>query len=185
MRRLPFALALLSCLPGPMQAGAGPLGGVLSEVRGGVLAHDVAFLANDEEEGVDINAEVLFAAPRFFPAEGALDALLNPRPNFGVQANSAGHASQVYAGLTWTFHPLGDVWTGLAAGGTVHDGDLAEGRDGKALGSRVLFRLSAEVGHDLTEALSVSLYFDHESNGGLAEDNEGLNNAGIRVGWRF
>ena len=187
MRHPPFALALLACLSAPTQAGAGPLLGILSEVRGGVLSHDIGFLGGDEETGADINAEVVFVTPWEFGESGFLGWLLQPRPHLGVQVNTGGDTDQIYAGPTWTYHPLGDVRIGLGAGGALHNGELTErvGRKRKALGSRALFRLSAEIGYQLTRAVDVSLYFDHESNAGLLEENEGLNNAGVRVGWRF
>jgi len=157
----------------------------LSELRGGVLAHDIALASNDEEDGVDLNLE-LRLNPIGPTGEGLVATLLAPRPHLGLQVNTSGSASQIYAGLTWTFHLRERTWIGVSAGGTLHDGELGEGRrDHKALGSRALFRLALEIGYDLTERLSVALYFDHESNANLAEENEGLNNAGVRVGWRF
>jgi lipid A 3-O-deacylase len=169
------------------RAGAEPPGGrIVSEAKGGVLAHGLGVFAGGRESGSDINAELLFAPPGLVEAEGVLGRLANPRPHLGLQLNTAGETSQVYAGLTWTLRPLeAPVFLGLSAGGTVHTGDLDEARRQTALGSRVLFRLAAELGWQLTGRLSVSLYYDHESNANLADENEGLNNAGLRVGWRF
>ena len=167
---------------------AEPLGGIVSEVRAGALMHDVGFLGDSKERGSDINGEILFLPLGFGSEDDGLVAnLLNPRPHLGVQINSTGATSQIYAGLSWRFFPIADLWLGLGAGGMVHNGKLNNRRDqrDKALGSRVLFRLSAELGYDVTDNLSVSIYYDHESNAGLADDNEGLNNAGGRVGWRF
>jgi len=179
----PLALVCL-LLPQPGVADE-PLFGLVSEIRGGVLAHDIAFLGGSEEDGADINAEIIFVAPWDFGREGWLDLLLQPRPHLGVQVNTNEDASQVYAGLTWRVPVLHGAWAGFAAGGAVHDGDLTDGPNRKALGSRVLFRLAAEIGYDVTRNVSLSLYYDHESNAGFAEENEGLNNAGIRIGWRF
>jgi len=178
-----FAIACLVVLPAGPPAAAGPA--VLSELRAGVLGHDIRFLGNDEEEGLDINGEVLFVPLWSAGASGWWHDLLTPRPHLGVQVNTSGDTAQVYAGFTWTFRLLDRVWTGLSAGGALHDGELSETPGAKALGSRVLFRLGAEIGYDVTASISVSLYLDHESNAGLADENEGLNNAGVRVGWRF
>ena len=68
----------------------------------------------------------------------------------------------------------------------MHNGELRSfDPEEKSLGSRVLFRLGAELGVDVTERISLSAIYEHASNANLAEENEGLNNAGIRVGWRF
>jgi len=155
-------------------------GSVISEIRAGILAHDIEFLGNSIEDGIDFNAEVLFRSPRF------LDFAFSPRPHLGAQVNSRGDTSQIYAGLTWTYSPLDRFWLGFGAGGMVHDGKTGDNNPGKkALGSHVLFRLSGEIGYDLTEQFSISLYYDHESNAKLANNNEGLNNAGVRFGFKF
>ncbi|MGH6945705.1 MAG: acyloxyacyl hydrolase [Kiloniellales bacterium] len=152
----------------------------VDEVKAGVLLHDVAFLGSDEEEGLDFNLELLFRSPEL------LAPLWSPRPHVGLSVNSAGDTSQLYAGLTWTFYPLeSPLWIAASVGGAVHDGELDDGPDGKALGSRALFRLAAEIGYDITPAWRVSLVFDHLSNASLADKNEGLNNAGLRLGCRF
>ena len=54
-----------------------------------------------------------------------------------------------------------------------------------ALGSNVLFHPSVEICNWFNPRYSVSLYFEHSSNGGLAEQNAGLNNLGIRLGLGF
>ncbi len=155
--------------------------GFLSEIKLGALAHDVPVLASRDESGVDFNVEVLFESP------SALAALGAPRPHLGASINGSGDTSQAYAGLTWEWKPFAaPVWGALSLGGAVHDGELhAVREDRKALGSRVLFRLAAEVGYDVTESVRVSLLWDHISNAELAEENEGLNNVGVRLGHRF
>lgn len=151
------------------------------ELKAGVLAHDLDFIATDAiEDGIDLNAELLLPSPDF------LAPIFSPRPHIGVQINTAGDTSQVYAGATWTFELTDRVWLGLGGGGAVLNGETDQlGLSRKALGSSVLFRLSAELGFNITDQLNVSVYFDHESNAFLAEENPGLDNAGIRTGWRF
>lgn len=150
----------------------------ISEVRGGLLAHDVAILGAHEEEGVDINAEILFHPPPL------LRPLLSPRPHVGIDANTLGDTSAAYAGLTWQAD-AGPLWGAFAFGGAVHDGEIDESPGSKGLGSRALFRLAGEIGWHVTPHVSLSLLYDHYSNATLAEDNEGLNNLGLRFGYRF
>lgn len=158
---------------------------VVSEVKLGVLEHDIDFLGDDLEPGRDINAELLFASPGF------LGPVFSPRPHLGVSVNTDGATSQLYAGLTWTIRAadeglLGRFWLSPFLGGTVHNGELRSlDPDEKSLGSRALFRLGAELGVDITRRVNVSVVYEHASNAKLADENEGLNNAGIRVGWRF
>ena len=73
------------------------LGGFLSEMRIGVMAHDVGAFGRNKEEGPDINAELLFVSPEF------LELIYAPRPHLGISANTSGDTSQIYAGLTWDY----------------------------------------------------------------------------------
>jgi lipid A 3-O-deacylase len=166
---------------GSSGAAAEPVGGIVSEVKLGLLAHDLRIVAADPvEKGADINAEVLFVSPAL------LEPLWAPRPHLGVQVNTRGDTSQVYAGVTWTFDLTDSLWLGLSGGGTLHNGEtLNLDGDRKALGSRALFRLAAELGVNVTDNVSLSVYFDHESNAFLAERNPGIDNVGARVSWRF
>jgi lipid A 3-O-deacylase len=169
---------------------------VLDEVRLGVLKHDVEFV-NGVEAGVDFNAEILFASP--FPDSWAepfptwLKWVANPRPHLGGLVNSAGDTSQVYAGLIWSMtlaQPAvsanDSVGLELFFGGSANNGYAnSPSADRKNLGSQVLFRLGAELGYHVTPKLGVFVIFDHESNARLAHFNGGLNNVGMRVGYRF
>lgn len=188
IRHVEAAAALAAAFflpPEGSEAQESPFLGVISEVRGGVLAHDLEFLGQGREGGVDLNAEALFVSPGF------LEAVLAPRPHLGISVNTAGDTSQLYAGLTWRHVPFGGpVWLAGSVGGTLHDGEITgivgkAPRDRAELGSRVLFRLAAEIGFDVTRRISVSLVYEHASNANLADENAGLNNAGVRLGWRF
>ncbi len=180
MKKILRAFSLLFSFAVPSAALAEPAG-IVSEVKLGVLAHDLRIVAADPvESGVDINGEVLFTSPAF------LEPLWAPRPHIGAQVNTSGGTSQIYAGFTWTFDLTDRLWLGLAGGGAVHNGEaLGFDADRKTLGSNVLFRLSAELGVDLTERLNVSIYYDHISNAFIARENPGLDNLGMRIGWRF
>ncbi len=174
--------ALLGLLAGNLMtvATAEPLG-IISEIRVGVLAHDVAFIAAENiESGVDLNAEVLFTPLGIVPKNW------NFRPHIGVQVNTSDDTSQAYLGLTTTHYLTDSIWGSFSGGGTIHNGETLDfDEDRKAFGSQVLFRLALEVGVDISDHASVSLYYDHESNAFLAEENPGIDNMGVRVGWRF
>lgn len=167
----------------------------IDEIKLGVLVHG---LLNDprQERGYDINAEADFSALEWFTDSGDPQwrrALLGPRPVVGFSANTSGYTSRIYLGLNWRE----TLWKSLAkqddavyadftAGGTVHNGELDD-QDPRAnaLGSRVLFHLAGEIGYAFDPHYSVTGYFEHASNGGLARWNRSLNEAGLRLGYRF
>ena len=47
----------------------------------------------------------------------------------------------------------------------------------------MLFHLSGELGYRMDEHFDAAVYFEHISNAGLG--NPGLNNIGVRFGYRF
>ena len=159
--------------------GDGPLS-ALSEVRGGILAHDRGPFTNNEEGGADINLEVLFRSPDFLGSIGS------PRPHLGFSVNTSGDTDQFYAGLTWEWAFWRRLFAGFSLGGAVHDGKTETSRtDRKELGCRVLFRGSLELGYSLTRRHGVSLFYDRISNLDICDHNEGLETAGMRYGYRF
>ncbi|MEG3641606.1 acyloxyacyl hydrolase [Magnetococcus sp. PR-3] len=150
------------------------------ELRLGAMLHDIDFLSFNREGGQDLNGEILFATPRLLSSMGS------PRPHVGFALNSDGYTSQLYTGLTWHHRWLNQLFVEGSLGGTVHNGDtLNYASDRKSLGSQVLFRLSASVGYQLTKQNSLSLMVDHISNAYLADENEGLDTIGLRIGHRF
>jgi lipid A 3-O-deacylase len=170
-------LLLLALAPLPARAG----GKILSEIRGGVYAHDIDLWSFHRESGTDVNGELLFVSPAF------LDVLWSPRPHLGATVNTDGNTSHAYAGLTWEL-PLAS--TGLFVDGnlglSVNNGRRdTDDPDRKSLGSPVLFRLGAALGYNLTEKVNVSLQYEHMSNAYLANENEGMDNLGLRLGYRF
>ena len=69
-------------------------------------------------------------------------------------------------------------------GGSVNDGKHdARLSDRKDLGGNLLFRIGAEIGYQVDRNLSVSFFIDHDSNGGTANRNQGLNSLGLRLGY--
>ena len=86
---------------------------------------------------------------------------------------------------TFSVMPAG-IFFALGLGAAVHDGNLAPTEaDRKALGSRILFHIPAEIGWRWDGHNSVSLYFEHISNGYTQTYNEGLDAIGVRYGYRF
>ena len=49
----------------------------------------------------------------------------------------------------------------------------------------MLFHLSGELGYRMDEHFDAAVYFEHISNAGLSNPNPGLNNIGVRFGYRF
>ena len=186
----PLAVYLICAGPASAQQ-------ILSEVRLGVLAHDVPVLGTQKEHGADINGELLFVSPisddLVAGVTPALRWILVPRPNIGGDVNTAGDTSQLYLGVTWTatlFEDLtrqGDsVFLGIGLGPAFNNGyDLAPDDSRKSLGSHVLFHYSLDLGYRFDSRYSASVYIEHSSNAGLARENQGLTNAGLRVGLAF
>ena len=159
---------------------AGAEEGLVSELKLGLQIHDAGVFGPRDEDGVDVNIEVLFA-----PLE-PLGFIWSPRPHVGAHLNTAGDTSQLYLGLTWRFDLTDVFWVAIAGGGAVHTADLSSRNDGdKQLGSRVLFRGALEAGIALAEHHSLSVMLDHVSNAFLADANEGLDTVGLRYGYRF
>jgi lipid A 3-O-deacylase len=156
---------------------------IVSEVKVGLLAHDVhIFSSNRKEEGVDINGEILFNLPSY----AFLSWIGSPRFHVGGSINSEGETDQGYLGLTWDYHSEVGVFVEGSFGGAVHDGKLNSYYDDrKSLGSRVLFRLSGSLGYQFDRHHSLAVIVDHISNAGLASRNEGMDNVGVRYGFRF
>ena len=157
-------------------------GGFLSEIRVGLLAHDQGPFSSNKEDGLDVNLEFLFVSPDL------LDAIWSPRPHIGFTGNTAGDTSQAYLGLTWEWGFWRRAFAEFSFGGAVHDGELTTnmvGRTKKELGCRILFRQSVAIGYKFAGPHSVMAHLDHMSNAGICDENEGLENVGIRYGYRF
>jgi lipid A 3-O-deacylase len=193
------ALVVLAPAGGTAHAQVPPAwqsGPIIDEVRAGVLAHDVRF-TDHYEPGPDISAELLLSSP--FPQDWGnslpdwLGWVTRPRPHVGGDLNTAGATSQAYVGLTWTVplsqHVLSDsdaLTLDLDFGPSFNNGHVSKtSHDREALGFNVLFRLAAELGWHFTSRLGAYLLFEHVSNGGLATYNDGLNEVGLRLGYRF
>lgn len=172
---------LASIGPGHEAAADAPLAGILSEIDGGVLAHDVPGLISGThlEHGVTFNGQAILA-----PSLALLGGSIHP--DFGASVTTAGGTSYAYADAEYRIVTPFGLYFGLGLGAAVHDGYLDPTSPvHKALGSRVLFHIPAEAGIQFAGHYSVAIYFEHVSNAWLARDNEGLDNLGLRFGYRF
>ncbi len=155
---------------------------VLSEVRAGILRHDQGLYHSRKEPGTDVNLELLFRSPRWKP----FDLLWSPRPHAGTSINLDGNTSQIYGGFTWEVRPFPGLFIDGSLGLSLHDGFLQTIKEGRAaLGLRVLFRESIEIGYRFGSRHGVSAFLDHISNAGLGRDNDGITNMGARYSFRF
>lgn len=157
--------------------------GLISEIKGGVLWHDVPDLWSGfrlENNSADVNLEVIFS-PRLPFLFGVVS------PALGATISTVGATSHAYLDARWQID-LGrsGLFIGIGLGAAIHDGELEPvAVDRKALGSRVLFHIPAEIGWRFDAHNSVSVYFEHTSNANLADYNEGLDRLGIRYGYKF
>lgn len=153
----------------------------IHEFKAGLLLHDVPDLWSGfslEHRYIDINAEVSFAGVPFLG--GTL------RPVIGGTVSSHGDTSHAYADARWQFELPLNLFLATGVGVAVHDGYIEPTEEHrKALGSRALFHIPFEIGYRLDPHNSVSFYFEHTSNAGLANYNEGLDRMGLRYGYRF
>jgi lipid A 3-O-deacylase len=157
-------------------------GGLLYEVRGGVVAHDVPDLWSGfrvERGTADINLEAIFS-----PSLPFLWGTI--RPAVGGTINTQGDTSNGYVDARWEIEAPCGVFFALGLGAAVHDGHVdPDAIDRKALGSRVLFHIPFELGYRFDAHNSVSVYYEHMSNANLAGVNEGMDFVGARYGYRF
>ncbi|MEX2642726.1 MAG: acyloxyacyl hydrolase [Acetobacterales bacterium] len=152
----------------------------VEEVRLAVQAHNPEFISADEEGGANIGAEVLTASPAW------LDWAFSPRPTAGVSINTRGDTSAAFAGLTWDVDIAGPVFVSLFLGGGVHNGERDSNEpDKRNLGCRALFRESLEIGWRLGNGDAVALALDHMSNAGLCDENDGVENLGLKYHLKF
>lgn len=149
------------------------------EARGGLAAFDTGPFTPQVESGIVVNGEILAPSPTFLSAIGS------PRPYLGADVATNGGTNVLYGGLNWQAH-LDRFYLGMSAGASLNDdATISGGGETKDLGSNVLFHLQASAGIDFTDALSAEVYLNHFSNAGLGDSNDGLESAGLRIGYRF
>src|SRR5215469_3006871 len=167
-----------------------------NEFRFGVLDHDAHFLVG-EEEGVDINPEVNWQSPVSDAWASTVPDWIRwavqPRPTIGGAINTDGYTNQAYIGANWAWRLTNDVFQpgdglilGYFFGPGFNDGEISSSRpDRKSLGSHVLFREALDLGYEFVPGWQISAFIDHVSNGGLAKQNQSINDVGARLGVRF
>lgn len=171
------ALVLALSLPAPALAQA-QSPGLIYEIRGGVLAHDVSFwAAGHVERGVAINGEIAFG-----PSIGLLGGHI--RPVLGGSFATHNGTSLVYLDVRFEFM-IDRFFFGVGVGPAIHTGNITSRTGRKALGSRVLFHPSFEFGLQVTPQSRVGAYYEHVSNAYLTRPNPGLDNIGLRLAHRF
>ena len=175
----------------------------LYEVKQGVLAHDRGWFGKNREGfGPDYNFELMFNSPNFLRKIGA------PKPILGLTQTSTSGSSLYYGGITWDWN-MSENWfltgtTGIAytngltklPKGAVPGGDqcpdrgvfcAADDPDKKIqFGSQWLHRGAIELGWNFYGNDTISLMFSHVSHAGILSDkNHGMDEFGIRYGYRF
>ena len=174
-----LAVLLLSATGCAPSVSAGEL---VSELKIGVLNHDTPDLWSGfrrESNSLDINVEALLSPSVLFLG-GTI------RPAVGASINTQGDTSQAYIDARWQYDMPSGIFLGLGLGAAIHDGNLdPSDPDKKALGSRLLFHIPAEIGFHFDDHNSLSVYFEHVSNGYTQDFNEGLDRLGVRYGYKF
>jgi hypothetical protein len=193
------ALALALALSSAAQA---------AELFGGVYAHDVTFLgdtfgvgAAGREDGADF--QLGLRSDRI----AALNLIHAPQAHVMVSVNSKGTSHFVAAGLSWPIPVIGKLYfrPGIGLGYTTGKSGLpptnvpglspAEFERRLHLyntridfGSKVLFEPELALGLRLNEKASIEASWVHLSNGrilGNSKKNQGMDDAGVRLAWRF
>ncbi|NWG45298.1 MAG: acyloxyacyl hydrolase [Alphaproteobacteria bacterium] len=151
----------------------------------GVLLYDTRLISRKGgNDGVAFNVEV--QTPRIVRGRSWA-------PRLAVGATYAVDGiSQAYAGPVWDLPVTRRLSLSPGLGVSVHDAEhltfadaQGTGYDRKLLGCRVLARASLGLGYRVSERVIVQLHYDHVSNGGTCTNNQGLDNTGVRVGFRF
>ena len=190
LRHILPALVLSLLAPSPATAGGEtPVDGLRFESRNadrlelrlGLASYDTGLFSGQDYSGLTLHGQILFPSPDFLAPIGA------PRPYLGVNVSPGGQRTDfVFAGVEWEAYVTDRLYLLAGAGGAVHNADDLLGPVGyKALGCRALFHLSAGLGYDVSPNLTVQVYHDHFSNGGLCARNQGADHAGVRIGYRF
>lgn len=153
----------------------------LDEFRIGVFDHNVE--TRDDEEGIDVNVELLFGRPNIHTGRPIIDHFLTPRPHIGGTINTQGDTSQFYFGFTWDFRLTDRLFFESSFGGAVHNGPLDQ--NGRSYGCALNFRESASIGFAINERTRIIATIDHMSNADICDQNSGLTNAGVRLGYKL
>ncbi len=197
------AAALWAASAGPARADEPAAGNpFVPELKVGFLLHDVG-RSHDDSNTLSLNLELVWSDLEYWSFDSDfLEVLLNPVPMIGGTVNTAGGVNTVYGGIAWPYAFDFGVTVTNSFGVSLNDGrterdtapcppiltcPLPGNRvlvltDEPILGSNILFRYGLDIAYQIDETHSVSAFFSHASNAGLAENNDGLDFAGIRYG---
>ena len=160
----------------------------LYEVKQGILAHDRGWFGKNREGiGPDYNFELMFDSPRI------LKKIWSPKPIIGLTHTSTGGSSLYYGGITWDAN-ITKNWfisgtTGIASTNGLKklpQGQVATGDKKIQFGSQWLHRGAVELGWNFYGNDTISLMFSHVSHGSMLSDkNHGMDEFGVRYGYRF
>jgi hypothetical protein len=160
-----------------------PFANAGQQIRIGALQHDPGVVSARRESGIDVNLEWRGAR---VPLPDAVEHFVAFRPFAGYSGHFSSHSTdEIYGGGAFDAFPDSPYVFNLGLGLAVHDGRLHRGHEGRnALGQRILFYASFELGrwwghHGLFG------FYQHSSNGPLPGPNQGINNLGLRYGYRF
>lgn len=168
----------------------------VSSVALGVMKHNICVSDcknADKESGVNINGELRFDSPDF------LGWAFSPHPYLIASVNTDGNTSYGGVGLEWDF-AFAEGWhfePGI--GYVIHDGAVNNpfpsgtqaavdySADHVLLGSEDLFRTSLALTWDIGETWALQGIYEHLSHGQILGEgrNQGLDEIGMRVVWRF
>jgi hypothetical protein len=176
-------LTLTSSLSCADEAGVTATFPYFDEIRFGVLAADLEPGGASDDE-IAINFELLTPHIGKQYDHPVLDVIFNPRLHFGATLATGDGLNQGYAGLTWDYHLTDALFVEASFGGAAHDGETDDDNP-DSYGCTVQFRESLSVGVNVTDQFSVMATVDHMSNAGLCDENQGLTNAGVRLGYRW
>lgn len=163
--------------PGP----PGPADADRSEIFVGLYAHDIDTPLNLRgfNEGVDVQLGWRGARLRALSAIGA------PSPYVFGAVNTAGDVHYAAAGISWKIGRKIYVRPGI--GLAIHSAPSFDGpRPQRSLGSRIVFEPELAVGVQLSDRISVEASLVHLSHATLFDGhNPGMDNAGLRLNYRF
>jgi len=170
-------------MPGASSVEAQSLFGI-SEIRLGIFDHNVEPGNADGEDGLDVNVELILGNNQARYRNSFIQRLFNPDQHIGVSFNMDDDTNIAYAGLTWKLLRTDFMFLEASFGGAVHDGTLKDLVD-RSYGCRFNFRSSGSLGFDLTPSWQLLLTVDHMSNANVCDENSGLTNAGVRLGYKL
>lgn len=155
----------------------------LDEVRIGVSGSIQK--SNTFEKGAFPSVTLLFDPFDRGAAVTWTDVLLRPRVHAGAMVSTAGEASQVFGGLTWTVDVTDKMFLDIGFGGAWNNANATDSGRGPHVGCHFLFHESLAAGYKITQNVSIMATVEHSSNADLCDANDGLSYAGVSLGYKF